>query len=65
MEEEEANMEVTTGFQIRNNENLPEPDSCSGKLKGGGDARDIVKVESVVLVMSWMQEVEEGWVKDA
>lgn len=52
MEEEEANMEVTTGFQIRNNENLPEPDSCSGKLKGGGDVRDIVKVESVVLVMS-------------
>lgn len=30
MEEEEANVEVTTGFQIRNNENLPKVDSCSG-----------------------------------
>lgn len=39
MEKEKANVEVATGFQIRNNESLPEPDSCSGKLKSGGDIR--------------------------
>jgi len=39
----------TAGFQIRNNEVLPEQESNSGNKKGGGNARGIVKIKPVSL----------------
>ena len=39
----------TAGFQIRNNEVLPEQESSSGNKKGGGNSRGIVKVKHVSL----------------
>ena len=41
--------EFTAGFQIRNNEVLPEQESSSGNKKGGGNARGIVKIKPVSL----------------
>lgn len=39
----------TAGFQIRNNEVLPEQESNSGNKKGGGNARGIVKIKPLSL----------------
>ena len=39
----------TAGFQIRDNEILPEQESSSGNKKGRGNARGIVNIKSVSL----------------
>lgn len=39
----------TAGFQIRDNEVLPEQEGSSGNKKGRGNARGIVNIKSVSL----------------
>lgn len=47
----------TAGFQIRDNEILPEQESSSGNKKGRGNARGIVNINLLKAVLSPLAHV--------